>query len=135
MIKALTDLIKKNEGLRLSPYRDTKGKLTIGYGHNLDDKPISQDVAHKMLLDDITDAEYSLFNKYPRYTKLSEPRQRALLDMTFNMGIGKVKKFYKMHAAINDADFKRAAFEILNSKYLLDVGDRARHNANLMREG
>jgi len=30
------DLIKKHEGLRLTPYRCSAGYRTIGWGHNLD---------------------------------------------------------------------------------------------------
>ncbi len=134
-MRKLIEIIKENEGLRLTPYRDTKGRLTIGYGHNLDDKPISESVAEFILNEDISDAAHDLFSHYPAYTALSEPRQYALIDMTFNMGINKVKKFYKMHQAIKEYDFKRAAFEILDSKYHVDVGNRAKINAGMMRDG
>jgi len=134
-MRKLIEIIKENEGLKLTPYRDTKGLLTIGYGHNLDDKPISKSAAEFILNDDISDAAQDLFNHYPDYAALSEPRQCALIDMTFNMGINKVKTFYKMHQAIKEYDFKRAAFEILDSKYHLDVGNRAKTNAVMMRDG
>ena len=37
-IIGIFDQLKRDEGLRLTPYQDSVGKLTIGYGRNLDDK-------------------------------------------------------------------------------------------------
>jgi lysozyme len=47
--------LQRHEGLRLRlrAYRDTVGKLTIGYGRNLDDRGISEDEAGFMLDNDI----------------------------------------------------------------------------------
>ena len=46
----LHDELVRDEGVRLKPYRDTVGKLTIGTGRNLDDMGISE-VENAMLLD------------------------------------------------------------------------------------
>ena len=50
LIKELT----RDEGMRLMPYRDTVGKLTIGVGRNLDDVGISLDEANMLLTNGIT---------------------------------------------------------------------------------
>ncbi len=47
--------LERDEGLRLKPYRDTVGKQTIGVGHNLDAKPISERAASCILEDDVAD--------------------------------------------------------------------------------
>ena len=39
-----------DEGFRSKPYSDTVGKLTIGYGRNLDDVGITRNEAFQMLL-------------------------------------------------------------------------------------
>lgn len=52
MTKLEKDLIR-DEGLRLKPYHCTAGKLTIGYGRNLDDNGISEEEALSMLRNDI----------------------------------------------------------------------------------
>ena len=39
----------RHEGLRLKPYRDTAGKLTIGVGRNLDDVGVSEAEAFALL--------------------------------------------------------------------------------------
>ena len=43
------DLIKKHEGLRLFPYKCSVGKLTIGYGRNIEDTGISKEEAETLL--------------------------------------------------------------------------------------
>ena len=45
----LTDRVKMHEGLRLKPYRCTSGKLTIGYGRNIEDNGITEAEASFLL--------------------------------------------------------------------------------------
>src|SRR5271166_5505449 len=40
----LIDALKRDEGLRLTPYKDTRGFTTIYYGHNLDANPLPAEV-------------------------------------------------------------------------------------------
>src|SRR5690606_41062667 len=53
----LKSQLERHEGLRLKPYRDTVGELTVGYGRNLDDVGIRPEEAALMLDNDITEAE------------------------------------------------------------------------------
>ncbi len=53
-------MIKGNEGMRLKPYRCSAGKLTIGYGRNLDDRGISAHEANDLFENDLIDAEMAL---------------------------------------------------------------------------
>lgn len=49
----MTDIfqdLKRDEGFEEEAYRDTVGKLTIGYGWNIDDRPISKVVMAKRSL-------------------------------------------------------------------------------------
>jgi lysozyme len=46
-----------DEGRKAKMYLDTVGKWTIGVGHNLSDKPISQRAIDVIFEDDIGDAE------------------------------------------------------------------------------
>ena len=41
MSDKLIERVKKHEGFETKPYKDTVGKLTIGYGRNLEDNPLS----------------------------------------------------------------------------------------------
>ena len=68
-----------------------------------------------------------------KLANISSVRQAVLVDMTFNMG--STNKFPKMEAAINKQDWDTAANEIMDSEYAGDVGDRAKRNACIMRDG
>src|SRR5690349_23604373 len=52
--------LERDEAKRNRPYRDSVGKLTIGVGHNLDDKPISDRAVRVILEDDVADARRDL---------------------------------------------------------------------------
>ena len=127
--------IKANEGLRLKPYKCTAGKLTIGYGRNLEDVGITVKEAEFMLETDITRVVEALDDifSFRLFCTLSNSRQRALTDMMFNLGHTRFKKFKKMIRAIKAGDFKQAARELLDSRYATQVPRRAHTNADLMR--
>ena len=72
--------LERHEGLRLKPYRDTVGKLTVGYGRNLDDRGISEDEAGFMLDNDIDQVEREL-ERMPLYLSLDPIRQVVLANM------------------------------------------------------
>ena len=57
-MEALIDSIKRHEGLRLFPYNDTTGHLSIGYGRNLTSNGISTQEAEIMLKSDIGAARH-----------------------------------------------------------------------------
>lgn len=127
------DYIKKNEGLRLKPYVCPAGKLTIGYGHNLDN-PISEEVAELILIDDLHVVLMDLVSIFPNNI-FSVNRYVALLDLMFNLGKSRFLTFKKMIRAINEEDWDKAADELLDSKYATQVGQRANNNANFLRKG
>lgn len=131
----LIEMIKKDEGLMLFPYVDSVGKLTIGYGRNLEDKGIRQDEAEHMLINDIEEAEAELERVFPIAKTLSTNRYRALVNMIFNLGTVKFLQFKKMRHAIEQGDFERAADEMLDSLWARQVKGRAERLAKMMREG
>ena len=127
--------IKANEGLRLKPYRCTADKLTIGYGRNLEDVGITVEEAEFMLETDIAQAIKDLDNVFgfKPFDALSDNRQLVLVDMMFNLGATRFRRFKKMIRAIKAGDFKQAARELLDSQYAKQVPRRAHTNAGLLR--
>ena len=126
----------RHEGLRLKPYRCTAGKLTIGYGRNLDDRGISRKEAYAMLDRDIRDCEQWLIDKIPDiYNNLDEVRQSVLLNMCFNLGIKGLLSFKNTLRFIATGDWERAANGMLASKWAKQVGMRAIELSELMRKG
>ncbi|WP_208855193.1 glycoside hydrolase family protein [Marinobacter algicola] len=126
--------LERHEGLRLKPYLDTVGKLTVGYGRNLEDVGISRDEADFMLDNDIDQVERQL-NTVDEYQGLDPIRQAVLANMAFNLGFRGLMGFKNMWAAIANQDWQSAAREMLSSKWAKQVGDRAVELAFIMRTG
>ena len=127
----ITRLLIKHEGMRLKPYRDTVGKLTIGVGRNLDDVGISEEEAILLLTHDIDLCEKQLSN-LPWYHDLSHVRKDVLIDMVFNMGFRGMLSFKRMIIAIENHNWTDAATQMLDSKWAVQVGRRARELAYMM---
>jgi lysozyme len=125
--------IKKCEALRLNIYIDTMGHLTIGWGRNMH-KRISLDEAELMFQNDFKQAVNEL-EQYEWYTSQPIGVKNALINMNFNLGIGKLLKFRHMIAALTVKNFTLAAQEALDSKWAIQVGDRAKDIAVMIREG
>jgi lysozyme len=144
-----------DEGKRLKAYRDTKGKWTIGIGHNLTDcgtAPLTrtlQDVLangineaeNDILFDhDINHTESDL-DKYAAWWRTLDPvRQRVMLNMCFNMGWGAgtthgLHTFVNTLGMIQRGEYSRAADAMLASLWAREVGMRAQRLANMMRDG
>ena len=141
-----------HEGLRLEPYRCTSGKLTIGVGRNLDDNPLTQEEMEVLKTKDVSkgitkaEAFYLLKHDIQRFIKLcqknipffdglDDERQYALLDLAFNMGIKGLLQFKKMLAYLWIGEYKKAKFELLNSRYAKQVKSRAERIGRLIETG
>ena len=124
-----------HEGMVLKPYRDTVGKLTIGIGRNLADRGISEEEALFLLENDIEMCVADLNKALPWWTTLSEARQHVLLDMCFNLGIGRLLGFKNTLVAVRDGNYEKAARGMLASLWAKQVGRRAFRLATMMREG
>jgi lysozyme len=136
-MKLLKKMLLIDEGLRLKPYRDTVGKLTIGIGRNLDDVGISKDEALYLLENDIQRAikeATQIFGTY-RWLSLDKVRQAVILDMLFNLGKTRFLTFKKFIQAVKEKDFEKAAEEMLDSKWAKQVGRRAKRLAYMMKTG
>lgn len=127
-------LVRRHEGLRLKPYRCTAGKLTIGYGRNLEDVGITQPEAELLLSNDLGAAHDDLAG-FPWWGSLSPARKAALVDMRFCLGPGGFRQFRQMLAALERADWQSAADEILDSRFAEQTGRRAQTLAGMMRDG
>lgn len=133
-INPVACLIKKHEGLSLKLYKCTAGKLTIGYGRNIEDKGISQEEAEQMLFNDIQEC-YAQLIHFDFWDKLNGARQAVLLDMCFNLGLPRLKGFKKMLAAIKAGSYSKAAKEMLDSNWARQVKSRAIELSKIMEKG
>lgn len=127
-------LIKQHEGLELKLYKCPAGKLTIGYGHNIEDNGITEDMAEFILDRDIEDAEDYL-KQYFWYYDLDPNRRAALIDMMYNLGPQKFSGFHKMITAFAAGDHLTAADEAEDSLWYRQVGNRGKTIVRIIRTG
>ncbi|WP_022949530.1 glycoside hydrolase family protein [Methylohalobius crimeensis] len=133
MPNLLTQL-KRHEGLRLRPYRDTVGKLTIGFGRNLEDRGITEDEAKILLVNDVCRLRGEL-SEIDWWRALNDVRRDVIVNMAYNLGVSGVLGFERMIAALRAKDYELAAIEMLDSKWADQVGRRAVELSDQMHTG
>lgn len=112
--------IEKHESLKLKPYKCPKGKLTIGYGRNLEDRGITQNEAKVMLERDLLDTKLELEDKIKFFYKLDDIRQNVLIEMAYNMGVPHLLEFKNTLKFMEKSDFINASIEMLDSQWHRD---------------
>lgn len=135
MSNKLVTQLKRHEGMKLKPYLCTAKKLTIGIGRNLEDVGISEDEAETLLRHDIMEATNQLLNAFPWMSKFSDARIAAMINFTFNVGIGTVKSFKNTLEYLKHEEWAAAADEMLDSKWAEQVGNRAVEITEQIRTG
>lgn len=129
------NLIKEHEGCRLKPYKCTAGKLTIGWGRNIEDVGISQQEADYLFDNDLKKVQDELLAKIPWFTTLNEVRQAVLLDMAFNLGVNGLLKWVITLGNVAKGHYKQASIDMLNSKWAKQVPNRAKKLSAMMDSG
>jgi lysozyme len=128
---ALVELLEHDEGVRLKPYTDAVGKLTIGAGRNLTDKGLTRQEARMLLQNDIDECMADL-DPLPWFAHLSDIRQRAICSMRFNLGMAGLMQFHKMLVHLEHGRYTSAAREMLESTWATQVKQRADRLAVMM---
>lgn len=72
---------------------------------------------------------------YPNYASFGNAQQIVLHDLAFNMGLVRLRGFVHMNGYINTppVDWASAAYELKNSDWYNQVGDRAGRDYNAMQ--
>lgn len=133
MIEKLRKSLILHEGKSNFPYVDTVGKITIGIGYNLSDRGLDNDWIEDQFRKDVMYFNQQL-STFPWFTKLNPDRQIALIDMCF-MGFKKFLSFKNLIKALEESDYKKASFEMLNSKWAEQVNGRATTLAHVILTG
>ena len=131
----LSARLARHEGLRLKPYRDTTGNLTIGVGRNLDRVGISKVEALILLTNDIAAARAAMDRLWPWWRKLDAVRGDAMAELTFNLGADGFSAFKTVLSLLETNAFGAAADDLLATKWAGQVGDRAQDLAQMIRTG
>ena len=131
---SLEDRIKRHEGCRSTPYKDSEGFLTVGIGRCIDKVPFSQDEIDLMFKNDFARAMAGA-EAFSAYRDMDEIRQGVLIEMVFQMGVNGVGKFKKFLLAAQDHDWATAAEEMLDSKWAKQTPGRAKELARIFLRG
>jgi len=126
--------LKRDEGYRSKPYKDTTGHLTIGYGRNLE-KGLTKKTAEYLLCEDIQEAvdETIILFGEKRFSSWESHQKVAVVNMMFNLGRPKLSKFHSTIKAIKRGDWNKAAEHARNSLWAEQVKGRAIRVTNKMR--
>lgn len=132
---AMKSQLIRDEGWKTRPYRDTKGKLTIGVGRNLDDRNLSPNAIHLMLNEDVMLAIVTASDIFgaAEFDSWGDARQQAICNMIFNLGETNFRKFFNLIGAIKIHDWNAAAKHALDSLWARQVGVRASRIAHMLR--
>lgn len=139
--KLLIEELRRDEGVRYSPYIDSVGVNTVGVGHNLEASPlkltypISDEQVNLILSADLVSVFHDLDGNIGWWRTLSYPRQRVLANMCFNLGITRLLGFRRMLLAVERGHYDQAAREMLQSKWATQVFGRAVRLAEMMAKG
>ena len=147
----------ENEAYRECMYYDTEGHPTVGIGCNLDEpgarsklESVGADFdAVKSRRQCLTDSQIkTLFQRdmdtavsdvkkwISNWSSLGLPQQSALADMSFTMGLTRLRTFVRMKAAIERGDFNGAADEMKNSKWCREQApNRCARDIRCMKSG
>lgn len=134
-METLIDRITRHEGVRLKPYRDSLGKLSIGVGRCLDTNGISHDEAVVLLDNDIAKVTDQVQRAFPWTDFIDDTRRDVLIEMAFQLGIHGLMGFPKMLAALQAEDYDEAAKEMLDSAWHKQTPARCEELAGLMLKG
>ena len=130
---ALLKEIKRDEGLRYYPCRDSEGDLIIGCGRGLSTHGINENEAEHLLLNDIEYAEVSVQAYFSEYDEWPSDAQHVVCAVTFNLGVPVFRGFEKCIKALREQDWETAADELLRSQVAKELPARYERYAEKLR--
>jgi len=125
-----------HEGEKLKPYRCLAEKLTIGVGRNLEGKGISKEESRHLLKNDILECYRDLSdNIFQRqFESFPENIQHILINMRFQLGPQRFRKFRKMISAVMLKSWPDMIKEMKDSAWYRQVPNRANDLIKMIEE-
>jgi lysozyme len=133
----LIEMLKLHEGVRSKVYMCSAGYETIGVGRNIAESGLglSDDEIEYLLNNDIKRVREELEDNYFWFAALNEARQDAMIDISFNLGLTRLRGFVKALEAMSREQFDIAADEFMDSRWSQQVGNRAVEVTEMIRTG
>ena len=132
-MKNLLNDIKKHEGFRSKVYKCTEGFDTIGYGFAIKDLELDEDIAEEILIRKIEKLVKRVRSKFDWLDTVPREVQGVLVNMSYQMGVSGVSKFKKALHAMQMFQWKKAADEMLDSRWAKQTPNRAKELSDIIR--
>ena len=136
MIDQIANDLKSDEGWVPHAYQDHLGFWTIGYGFLIDERKggqIPEHIGEDWLRWEVADRFDALHEELPWLHSQPESVIRALVNMTYQLGLSGVLRFKKMLSALEEGDREKAAEEALDSRWAEQTPNRAHRVASWIR--
>tara|TARA_Y100001973_G_C4991014_1_gene228933 strand:+ start:124 stop:603 length:480 start_codon:yes stop_codon:yes gene_type:complete len=138
MYEELKDEIRLHEGYRDTVYLDHLSNRTCGYGHLcIEDFWEDGKKYDKEFLDKIFEKDFDIAvneaNKILDGKPINNVAREVIIELVFNIGAPRTRKFVKMLSALDNEDYGEASFQLLDSLYARQVPSRAGKLAGKMR--
>lgn len=131
--------LKRHEGFRSQPYRCSAGVWTIGFGHTLGVTSTSPEVtreqAEDMLELDMSQAIKDAKVACPCFNSLDPVRKVVIANMSFNLGLTKLKQFKRTLRAVCAGKYPTAGLYMMQSLWARQVKGRALELSKMMSTG
>ena len=130
MYEELKNEIKEHEGYRDTVYLDSLSKRTVGFGHLcVEDHWEDGKQYDKEYLEEIFEKDFNIAlndaNKILEGKPVNHIAREVIIELVFNIGMPRTKKFVKCLAALDNEDYNEAGNQILDSLYAKQVPARA----------
>lgn len=142
-LQRLREDLEDDEGVKYEIYDDHLGYPTFGIGHLIRSSdpeygeptgtPVSEERVTEAFESDIRDTITDCEKLYPDLYELPEEAQLIIANMLFNLGYPRLSKFKGMKAGVDARDWNAAADEMLDSRWAVQVPNRANRLVARMR--
>ena len=135
-LEVLRQEIEADEGCKYEIYNDHLGYSTGGIGHLIIEKdteyygqplgtPIPEETVKGWFERDIQISINDCISIFNDFDNLPEDVQHVLVNMAFQLGGPRLRKFKKMIAAVNDSNWEEAAAQMEDSRWYKQTTNRA----------
>ena len=143
LLETIKEDLIKHEGYKAEIYLCSEGIPTFGIGHAIKEDdleytwpvgtPIEKERIDNAFAEDVQTALTDCNALFLEFSSLPEQVQRVLVNMAFNLGRTRLGRFQRMIGAVNEGRFKKAADEMVDSRWYNQVGNRSIELENWMR--